>query len=552
MSFLTNTWINYIQRSYQQIKSQVLTQMQSRVPEITDHSESNIFVKMISIWAGIAEMLGYYIDNAAREAHLPTARLYKSGIQIARTLDYRVSGKLPASADILFTLSAPAPFNITIPQGTEVKTDDGVRFFTSAPGVILATTTQVTVSAVQAVLVTGVSLGNSNGLASQELVLADNVVNQSIVIRVNALTWNAKDTLGFSLPNATDFVGTVNEDKNIIVRFGDNLNGMIPTNGDPIETDYKETEGEAGNVSANTITTIVSVIALPGGFTLVCNNAQRASGGAEVESLESLKRRIPISNRTLNRAVTRADYADVAILSPGVAQAGVAFACGKSVDIYIVPDGGGIASGALVASTQTFMDDKKMITTQVTIYPAGEVHLILAIDLRVLPAYNNVTVANAVKANLVAFLSFTFQSIQGKVELSDLYDIIENTEGVDNDDITTMLAVPYARPLDSVTPVLNWSRAINPASNSTIVWKIKFINPTDYQLFRGGVYIGNFTIGGLVSQTEINFTVNAGAYIVDNEWEFYTYASYGTLTLAEPSLPISLAGDITITATGGV
>lgn len=38
--------------------------MQTKVPEITDHTESNLFVKIISIWAALVELLHYYIDNA--------------------------------------------------------------------------------------------------------------------------------------------------------------------------------------------------------------------------------------------------------------------------------------------------------------------------------------------------------------------------------------------------------------------------------------------------------------------------------------------------------
>jgi hypothetical protein len=46
--------------------------------------------------------------------------------------------------------------------------------------------------------------------------------------------------------------------------------------------------------------------------------------------------------------------------------------------------------------------------------------------------------------------------------------------------------------------------------------------------------------------------VSAGGYAANNQWEFYTYPYFGTVELAEPSLPVSIAGDITINATGGL
>jgi len=48
---LSNTWVTYLNRSYKSIKSSILTRMKSVVPEITDHSESNIFVIMVSMFA---------------------------------------------------------------------------------------------------------------------------------------------------------------------------------------------------------------------------------------------------------------------------------------------------------------------------------------------------------------------------------------------------------------------------------------------------------------------------------------------------------------------
>ena len=125
---LDNKWIRYIDRTYQQIKDRVLTDMQVLVPEITDHTESNPYVNMLSIWAGIAEMLGYYIDNAAREAHLSQARLYWSGVKIANAYDYRIHSHLASSADLTFRLNKMAVSDIQIPANTEVQNEAGVRF----------------------------------------------------------------------------------------------------------------------------------------------------------------------------------------------------------------------------------------------------------------------------------------------------------------------------------------------------------------------------------------------------------------------------------------
>ena len=65
MAGLKNPWIGYIERSYEQAKKAIFDKMPYRIPEITDHTENDIFVKMISIWCGILEQLNYYIDSRA-------------------------------------------------------------------------------------------------------------------------------------------------------------------------------------------------------------------------------------------------------------------------------------------------------------------------------------------------------------------------------------------------------------------------------------------------------------------------------------------------------
>ena len=84
---LKNQWVGYISRSYLQIKNSVLQRLSEIVPEVTDHSESNILVIIIGIFSGIAEMLNYYIDNMARESFITTARRYSSVVKHTRLIE---------------------------------------------------------------------------------------------------------------------------------------------------------------------------------------------------------------------------------------------------------------------------------------------------------------------------------------------------------------------------------------------------------------------------------------------------------------------------------
>ena len=86
----SNNWLNPYQRSFNNIKAKLISELRLQFPEITDYSEGNIFVIIISIFAAIAEVIHYYIDNMAREAFLPTARRYSSLYKHAYQVDYHI------------------------------------------------------------------------------------------------------------------------------------------------------------------------------------------------------------------------------------------------------------------------------------------------------------------------------------------------------------------------------------------------------------------------------------------------------------------------------
>lgn len=87
----SNPWLTPFQRSYNDIKAKLIQSLNERVPEITDMSEGNIFILTLSIFAGIAEVIHYYIDGMAREAFLPTCRRYSSLYKHAKLVDYHIN-----------------------------------------------------------------------------------------------------------------------------------------------------------------------------------------------------------------------------------------------------------------------------------------------------------------------------------------------------------------------------------------------------------------------------------------------------------------------------
>ena len=552
---LTNPWVGYAQRTYQTIKDAVITVLPTLIPEMTDLSESNPFIKILSIWCGIAEMLSYYIDNAARESHLISCRLFKSGVRHAQANDYRVHINFTATGDVLFTLDNPAPSDILIPQGTQVNNaTTAIDYYTVEDCTIATGTDNISVGISQGAASSITGLGVSAGTPNMVIQLTDtSMLNmaEKPVVYVNGVAWTHVDTFGFSMPTDQVYMVTVDINSNFILVFGDGVTGKIPPTGQTLSIKWFNTVADAGNTTVNTVTTIVGAVSVPVGYTLSVTNPNEVTGGTPVETLAQLKQRIPQSLRTLYRAVTRQDYIDVAELFTGVGKANVDYGCGKKVTLYIVPVGGGLASTPLCSDTYDWMDDKKMITTGITVLPAGSIEMIYSIDITTLPNYVMTDVKADVLANLLAFHNYLNQSINGIVQLSDIYQLVETTDGVSYSKINRMTPVPYGM-ITSGTDALLWTVAIQPASADTNYWDIVFTGSGNYQLSKNGSYIGTFAVGTLVTQPEVQFTVNTYAYSIGDAWRFYTYPYFGTLVLVEQSIPATDPSLITLNMSGGL
>lgn len=551
-------FLSYVDRSYNQIKAALLQKLAVLTPEITDNNESNFLVRMLSAWASIAEMLGYYLDNMARETFLTRCRLYFTAVKIAEQYDYRIASAQASSVVLQFTFQntgAGTFAGITIPAGTEVQTDAGLSFFTTQTEIIPPSslnTIVVNIPATNARAITGLNLGTSDGTASQEFELPDNVAGFSVVAIVGAVVWTGVETFAFSIPTSQEFKQTVNTSKKVVIRFGDGVNGEIPAFGAAIDVNYDACDGEAANVEANTLTNPIAITP-PAGFVLSVTNPSRAAGGTDVESLESLKKHIPLLIRTQNRAVTEQDFIDIGNLNPQVEQTSVFFECGKTVEVYIVPNGGGIASPVLIADVLAWYEPRRIITTNLQVFAAGEIRIQLALILRVLPNYIRANVESDVRTNLLDFFSVENQQIGGTLHISDIYEVIENTEGVNSSTIEGVIPVPYARPdAANVTQVLTWTRALNTTSTTTVKWNIIFTSATNFQLIKDGNFVAIYSVGVLISLTELNFTIT-GTYVTGDQFEFFSYPYSSTdLDLVEQSIPAALSSDISITAIGGI
>lgn len=191
-----------------------------------------------------------------------------------------------------------------------------------------------TVTATNSVTQTNELLGASSGLPNQTFTLANVPVlpkdpSVSGIIEVQE-TLNGsfnrwKEVDDFTTSGPQDTVYTIDLSTGTVT-FGDGINGEIPpfisfdgsnqlASAVPniVATSYQWGGGSEGNVGANTITTLMSVIPYVASVT----NLRPAVGGQDEETVSDAGDRAPAILRSQNRAVTAQDFADIALQTPG-------------------------------------------------------------------------------------------------------------------------------------------------------------------------------------------------------------------------------------------
>lgn len=541
---LTNPWVGYLDRSYKDIKTSILNRLRILTPELTDLSDSNILVILVSILAGIAEQLGYYVDTVARESYITTARKFSSMLKVVKLINYRVRSNISASVDLTFTI----PTNIvegtvfTIPAGTLVTTSDGVEFTTVADRTFLTNTHTLTVGARQRLLVTLTAIGESTGAADQSFTLPLSYEDQTLVVEVDGYSWELQDDLAFSSPTSKHFYVSVPESGAPTLVFGDGVKGAIPTASEIIYVSYYTTLGADGNkigpASITENSTIVLPVQTPTIDELTITNIDYPAGGTNREGIEEIRKFAPLYLRTLNRAVTEQDYIDIARLSPGVDKAAILFNCGKKVKIYIAPLGGGIAANSLLESTLAFMEKRKMVTTFLDVQAAGETYLKLDIEATARFRVNPILVGDDIKEALIQAYSGDNSNINKPIRLSDVIALIDNLERVDFLNIHYISAVPYARPINSSLQ-LPWVREVLGGSKTKIKWKLIYTGGI-FKLYKEAEIVQDVEVGVEVTYLDIlKFTISSvpATAVNGTYWEFYTYPYNQDITLDDYTVP---------------
>ncbi len=436
----------YTSKDYAGFRQLLIDAISSRAPDWTSRSPNDFGMVLIELFSYIGDILSYYGDRIANEAFLSTATQRESVFDIARMLDYEPTNSVAATVTLQFTV-ADGSSSVTIPARTKVSTASVAAVAAGAKPVIFETdvdltigrpgTNTGTVDATEGETILTESIGTSTGVVDQRYRLFRTpVIGGSVKVHVDGSQWTYITHLLDA--NTNDAVFDLETDENgvVWVIFGDNVNGRIPAQGAPITADYRIGGGVRGNVAASTVRELLTTPIDPNtGLTVPVTNVTNplaATGGADAESLDSIRKSAPRSLTALNRAVTLKDYSNLALKVARVAKANATSSVPTSVTLYIAPPDATTTTAQTKTDVQTYLADKKQATTTVTVLDPIYIGMNITVNpLNVKENYLRESVKREVEKELKGMLAFENVDFAKRISVGDTHKAIANVDGVD-------------------------------------------------------------------------------------------------------------------------
>lgn len=544
---ITNKWLNPYQRSYQQIKAKLVESLMGlKDPQgqklITDYSEGNILIIILSLFAAIAEVLHYYVDNMARETFLSTARRYDSVVKHGALVDYHARAAIAATVDVILSRSITGNSigaKLTIPQGTLFTDSSGNSWLSARDVTWYSNVTTCKVPIIQHEKYTASALNNMVIPTGDSVIIHLGTLPNgkyyeqgSMSLQIGGETWVLVDTFAKSKPTDKHFMVSVDEALNPYIMFGDGTFGKKPAAGAKItNVVFYLTNGTQGNVKSNTITSVPSVISSSITDATV-SNAYDAGGGSNYENFTMLKEHIPLSVKTLGVAITKEDFESLAMLVDGVNKAKADYECGRKLTVYISPDGGAVASSELINRVYNLLSQRAPMTTWLKVKSAGKVQIILEMDVTGKKSYKTAEIQTQILTALYNAYSPEQAQIGGSVRLSDIYALIDNLSTVDYLHLTKFYIKPWPTTIYGNKELNLGQFKLNKAKGS-MTYYITFNSSTTFTV--RSVSNGYMATGTVGNSIQVIDKANGFDFSLDIQNNNYQSGYRYSITVSEPN-----------------
>jgi len=321
-----NSSINLVNLDFDTLKNSLKSYLKSQSQFADyDFDGSNMSV-LLDIMAYNTHLNAFYLNMVASEMFLDSAQLRNSIISKAKELNYTARSARSSKAEITVTFPQSGLQVFQIPAATRFTGATGngsFTFVTDQAETIYPSNNQFTsnLSLYEGFYTSDVFVVD-NSIEAQRFVLQnDNIDTDSLQILVsenggqtNTTFTEAENLYGLNSNSAVYFLQAT-EDTRYEIVFGDGVLGRKPLNDAIVICAYRVTTGsDADGANQFTLDDNLGPINGLGSFVNSTIAVVAASfGGANAESIESIRFNAPRHFQTQNRAVTASDFKDLVL-----------------------------------------------------------------------------------------------------------------------------------------------------------------------------------------------------------------------------------------------
>jgi hypothetical protein len=453
--------INASQLDFDQIKSNLVAHMKATDSTFNDYNyEGSAMSTVIDVLAYITHVNSMNANFALNETFLDTSQLRSSVVSHAKLLGYTPRSIAPSIAYVDMTMAkgvatpfwnhdgSNTPLPLSMPRGTKFSTTiDSVLY-----PMFNSVTQTINYDATDGWKFSNIKLEQGT-LSTINYTYQNNKFESYVIPAINVNTAAIKVTVTDS--GATNAAKVYSLNKNMVtldgtsetffleegrdgyyeVKFGDNIIGKRPGNGNNIEIEYSTI---AAGIDINGATTFVMTDSLNGNSDETVTLVTKATGGAPRETKESVKFNAPLAHISQNRAVTPDDYK--AIIKNEFADVEAVSVWGG--EDHDVPDYGKVYISIKPLSAEVLTAEQKTTIKTNILKPKNVVSItpVLVdpeytyIDLEVFFKFNpnkaTVTasgLATSIRNSLVAYNNDTLKSFGGVYRDSNVLKAIDDT-----------------------------------------------------------------------------------------------------------------------------
>ena len=323
--------INASELDFAQIKLNLVAYMKATDTTFNDYNyEGSAMSTIIDVLAYVTHINSMNANFALNETFLDTSQLRSSVVSHAKLLGYTPRSIAPSVAyvDMVMAKGTATPFwnhdgsntplPLSIPRGTKFSTSiDGVTYpmFNSTTTSIIYDATlgwKFTNLKIEQGTLANIVYTYANNTFESYIIPATNVNTAAITVTIlDSTSTNAAEvyTLNTNVVNldGTSPVFFLEEGRDgyYEIKFGDNIIGKRPGNGNSITIEYS-TINSGNNINGATVFTMTD--SLIGNTDETITLVTKATGGAARETKEAIKFNAPLAHISQNRAVTPDDY----------------------------------------------------------------------------------------------------------------------------------------------------------------------------------------------------------------------------------------------------